>query len=398
MADTPLAAPDAPAALPESAPATISASLAAANKGDFSAFDKAHLAARRGAPLPDVPQAPDAAQTIDPTTPGETAAPPERTLSRRQEQLNAAAQKAVERATADLRAENDRLKRELTGRTTGAPVPESRPPQPAQTPPTPPATYEAAIARPNPTQPLLTEEAFFQQFPTAPYSAYTRYATAYDRASADHQSRQVAEQREVETAQRQMVDGFVSQIQAAKAADPTFVTSLSDRVKLQLKPFAALSRDPQSGHLTEPAGPINVIGEQVYASDVAPAMLTHFSAHPEDLDRLTTVPASLATLPQGLRDQRHIEWMIREYGRLEARVTGTPAPADASTAPHLTAQALPAATAVSAMTSLPPPGPDLKRGGVPAPSSEAALKRGDFAEFDRLDLQKRAQKKRGVAA
>lgn len=367
-----IAVAPAPAQVESTAPETVSADTAAVEARNFGDFKAAHDGAKRGQPLPDVP-----APAEKPFNPPQ--------ISKRQERANEAVRVAAEKAVADAqaadRAEIARLRAELQGRTPPRPEPVQQPPGPVEAP----KTFDDAIRRPDLSAALMTEAKFFETYPDAPYSAYSRYATQYDLGVSRQADQRRAEQTTVQEAQQHQISGFVAQLNAAAAADPTFATSLSPDVAHHLKPFAAVNR--AAG---EVAGPINVIGEQVYASDIAPQMLRYFSAHPEELTRITAMPASLATLPPALREPARINWMIREYGKLEGRVA---AESPAAETPEPEPEAAPPTT-----TALPPPPPTLSRaGGAAKDSFESAIARKDVGRALKLDLQERIRRRNGTA-
>jgi len=300
-------------------PDTISASHAAVAADDPGAYREARRAEKIGKPLDAVPVEAKKADAQPAVAGGE----PEKPLSSKErhrlaenERIRAAVEEGVQKRLSDERTKWEQAHKPAA--TEPAPRAVSAAPAPAIT--EPPKTYEEAIQRPDVTKPLVSEDEFFKAFPDAPYSAYARYATRYDALNLSQLESRRTEQQAIQSAHKAQIDGFVKQLQDEVKADPEFTSKLSDRVKTQLKPFSALQRDA-SGRPTEQPGPINVIGEQVYASDKAPQMLRHFSEHPEDLDRLVAVPTHLASLPPALRTARHISWQIQEYGKLEASLS-----------------------------------------------------------------------------
>lgn len=339
--------------------APVTATVDAANRDDFSAFEKADFAKRSGAPLPDVAPA----------------KPVEHKISNRQQALNDAAAKAAESATVTLREENARLKAQLEQR--AAPAPTSVKPAPV-VPTVEPTTLAEFVRKPDVSKPMLTEAEFFAKFPDAEYGAHARYGSNYDRHMEAVEARQHGDAETVDAAQREQLEGFVKQLRDAEAADPTFRESISPLVGQRLKPFEAL----QPG---EQGGPINVIGAQVYASDAVPQMLKFFStpAGEAELTRITTMPAHLANQPPALRGKNHIEWMIREYGKLEARVQGespVAAPAEEPAVQRTT-------------TALAPPPPTISKPRSSSDPKKSALARGDFAAFEAADLAERVAKR-----
>lgn len=114
-----------------------------------------------------------------------------------------------------------------------------------------------------------------------------------------------------------------TQIAQKVEADPDFLTKVKPEI-LDLKPFDALAPG-------EAAGPLNAIAEEILDSPVMPELLLHFSEHPEDLDRLAKIGDPRA--------------LVREFGKLEARLdtpaaptTSTPHPKTISDAPRPPAQ------------------------------------------------------------
>ncbi len=183
------------------------------------------------------------------------------------------------------------------------------------------------------------------------------------------------EQQEITAAQQQRVESFVGKLNEARAADPEFVQKLSPRVRDNLKPFEALAPG-------EASGPINVIGAQVYDSPVAPAVLLHFSQHPEALAALEAIPPSIAMLPPSVRVRAHIQHIIREFGKLEGRLAGDPAhPSPAA-----------AAAPSSSISKAPPPPPVLTRAGTTGDPKASAYARKDVDAILAIRAQERRAK------
>lgn len=171
------------------------------------------------------------------------------------------------------------------------------------------------------------------------YDAYTRAMVRHDRAQA-----QIQEQRAAEV--RTKVATFNSRYEAAKAADPTFIASLSADV-LALQPVDAL---PPGA----PVSPLNVVAQEIIESEHAPQLLRHFSAHPEQLDALRT--AAPATI-------------FRTLARLESdlRLAGAPSAVSPSAPP---------------ITKAPDPPTTLgSRPAAPVNEAEAAVARDDVAAY-----------------
>ena len=315
-------------------PETVSASHAAVIADDPQAYREAKRAERAGKPLAAVTLDKPTEKPVEAKSDAASAETPPKPLSSKERHRlaeNERIRQAVEEGVqARLTAEREKWAQEHPNRVE-APKSVERP-APAAAPAGPPKTFDEAIQRPDVSKPLMPEDEFFKAFPEAPYSAYSRYAAQYDRLALAQSDQRRTEQESLRSAQKAEIDTFVGQLQAEAKADPTFQSSLTETVKTKLKPFAALQRDAQ-GNQIEQAGPINVIGEQVYASPIAPKMLRYFSEHPDALDRLITVPTHLASLPPALRTQRHITWQMQEYGKLEATV-GAQLSAAANTTPE----------------------------------------------------------------
>lgn len=341
-------APVAPAPLaPVETPVTIAPDVAAANTGDVQGFLDARAAQRTGKPLPAV-EAPE--------TPAAPAAP---TLSKRQQDANERTREAVALATADIRAENARLKAQLDA--------------PRAVPPAPPA--------PAPTEQAEPEFKRYLALPGAPkladFDSVEEHAIAaalfINRAVASEtQSR--ASQDELTAAQHARVETFIGRLNETKAADPEFVNKLTPDVKA-LKPFNALAPG-------EPSGPRNVIAEKIYDSPVAPALLLHFSQHPEALAGLETMPASIAALPPAVRARAHIQHIIRAFGALEGQLATAATPTHSPAQP----QAVPSSSPIS---TAPQPPPVLTTPGSTSDPKIAAIARRDVGSFLEIRKQER---------
>ena len=353
--------PAAPAAAPVSAPATVSASVDAVTKGDFSAFHDSEASTRRGAPKPSVEvkaETPAAPVAESPATTPTTEA---RALSKRQQDTNERIRQAVERATENLRRENEQLRRG------------SAPAEPAQAPAQREPEWKRYAAMPD--APKLAEFDSVEDHAAA-MALFVADVRHEERTAAD-QARSFSEQLTV--AQQARVEAFGAQLEAAKVADPAFVDALTPEVRV-LKPFSAL----QPG---EAGGPHNVVAEQIFDSPIAPQVLRHLSTHPDILTRLTTMPPSILALPRAAQAKAHIQWIVREFGKLEGQLeavadAATPAPA--------------AAPVASPISAAPPPLPTITRAGHSADPKAAALAKGDFAAFAAMERADRAAKRRGA--
>ena len=127
-----------------------------------------------------------------------------------------------------------------------------------------------------------------------------------------------------------------------------------------------------------------------YQSEAAPAVLLHFSQHPEALTALETVPAALAQqypvrmgphprdpqqqvdLNAPARAQAHMLFMKDAFHRLEGRLLADTA----------SAEARPAGSS-STVTTAPKPATTLRRAGNTLDPKAAALKNRDFASYSK---------------
>jgi hypothetical protein len=150
---------------------------------------------------------------------------------------------------------------------------------------------------------------YLDQHPDAPLEQWLDARDEWRDTQHATRARAQAEQQHRQTAQQQRTEKVRGQIATKVAADPEFLTKVKPEI-LDLKPFDALAPG-------EPAGPLNAIAEEILDSAVTAELLLHFSEHPEDLQRLSTLAP---------RD------LIREFGKLEARLdtsstAATPTPA-----------------------------------------------------------------------
>lgn len=281
-------------------PQTQPATREAVQKGSFADFRAASRAKLAGQSLPDAP--------IQPAASGEPASakPAPKKIALSPDELNDRIRTAVERAIQD----HDRLRAQ--------PVPPARP----MTPP-PPVVPDWQRYAAKPDAPKL-EQFESVEAHTAAMSAFVARQMLEERDTAQRQS---AEQAALTEAQMTRAHGLIERVNQAKASDPDFISKLSPEV-LALKPFDALLPG-------EASGPANVIAEQIFDSPLAPQVLRHLSEHPEDLQRLTSIPDFLQTVPPALRTRQHIGWIVREFGKLEAQLaaTGTPSVSRAPSAP-----------------------------------------------------------------
>lgn len=364
MEAVPASAPTQPEA---PAPSTISATRDAANRNDFSAFQEADTAARKGTPLEKV-EAP-AVEEAAPANPGNVAAPPvERAISKRQQDINDKIRVSTENATADLRREVEQLRAQLSR---PAPVAPQAPTKPAEPVATPQEEWERIAAMPNAPK-LANFDSVESHAAAMSVFAFRTLQTEQANQHAQH-----TEQTQLSEAQAARVNTFSTRLQEAAAADPTYATKLTPEVRA-LKPFGALEKG-------EASGPRNVIAEQVYDSPVAPQVLLHLSEHPEALTALETMPAAIAALPPSLRTRAHLQHIVKEFAKLEGRFE-TPPVAAGAVAPVVP----------SPISAAPPPPPTVHRPSTSSDPKASALARGDVSTYLELDRQERASKRRSA--
>jgi hypothetical protein len=355
-------APAAPVA-PAAAPATITATRDAANRGDFSAFDTAATASRRGAPLPtvdvkaDAPAAPVA--PVAPVTPAEPpAAPttdqPAEPKNRRvsQDYINNTIRTAVDAATAPLRDEIARLR----GGQPAAPVEPAAPPAPA--------TPEWKTYATHPDAPKLED-----------FDSIGEHTAAMAMFIVDQRERSRAEASQQTQRQQQLqqeAESFVTKMQEAGAADPDYLSKMPPAI-LNTERLSALPKG------TEPTF-ANVVVEAAFRASAPAALLQHLHAHQDEAIRIARMGNTSAMLVE----------LARLDGRLSAGASGAPAP------PPSARPAAPARPTPSPISAAQPPAPTLTSPGTSADPKSAALARGDFAAFDRLDTQDRIARRRSA--
>jgi hypothetical protein len=309
-----IATPAAPAppAAPAVDPTTLSAAHAAVAAGDTKGYREARRAERAHKPLPTVAvaaaaSAPSAEGAADPAAPVPPAEPKLSRKEREQQETNERVRTAVDRATADLRAEIAQLR--------GA-APSSVPRPAASAPPeAPPQAKFPTLEQWSAANPEKSFDDFLEA--RDEHREQQRTAAAQTRATAD----------ELSAAQQQRIEAFTKQLHDTRAADPDFVSKLTPDV-LALKPFSGLKPGEQGG-------PANILAEQIYDSPIAPKVLLYLSQHPEELARFTTVPPEIAAKPVALRTGAHIQYIVREFGKLEGRLAvAAPAAAAAPAVPE----------------------------------------------------------------
>lgn len=356
-AATPAPAPVAPAPAP-----TVSATVDAATKGDFAAFQSAERASRTGKPAPDVEAPPAKVDTPAVEAKTETPVAPEapKQVSKRQQQIN-----DYERRI----AEQDQRIRDLEARSTRQP----------QAQPAPPKTPEYKRYAAMPEAPRLDAvDAEGQPL----YASLDEHAAAMALFIADQRYGEHRQREQAQTAQSQRfdherarIDAWDQKIDAAVKADPEFIGKLSQEV-ISLKPVSGLAPH-------ESRGPLNILWEHVYDSPDFAALALHFSQHPEDLRTFAQIPPEILRLPVPAheRARRHETLICQQLGALTARLTATSTPA------------APPQASTSPISNAPPPPPTVQRTGVVSDPKQAALERGDFGAMQRHWRTERANQR-----
>jgi hypothetical protein len=375
--------PAAPESSPPPAPSPVSASRAAAESGDFGAFDRAEVAKKQGKPLPDV--APAASAQPD-GEPGPLTADEKngRPVSRRQQAIN-----DYERRI----AEQEQRIRALETRPRAEPPPSNghQPPANGQ----PAATNGQPNGQPA-TETAKQRVARYLALPDAPkveeFDSYPEYNAAQTLFLNDQLSREQAAvqgQRQAEQQQQQRLiardQSFRERLTTAASADPAFVEHLSD----EAKNLGGIAHARRSG--VEP-GPVHIIGELLYDSPQAVPFLRAISADPALLASLVALPPAIAALPPQWRAKAHIDHLVTEFHRLEGRLAY-----EASLTPpdHGAREDPPPLNLVS---SAPPPPPTLGKAGHSTDPTRSALARGDFEAFDRAEMARKLRQRRAGGA
>lgn len=340
--DSPVA-PAAPAQTTASDTPTVSATIAASEKGDFSAFQDAKQAARAGKPLADVPVTPE------PSDLSAAPAPADKTVSKRQQQIN-----DYERRIAEL---NQRLARLET------------PPAAPRSDPQPTAPdYKRYLALPDAPKLLKFESVEEHAAAMALFIADKRHE---ERAAQDSQQRQRADHlRSLEERDR----AFGERITQASADDKTFLASLPAPV-LHATPLSGCRPDPaRPGSFVDPTtgqpvGFLNFVAETAFLSDNPVAFHRAMKdLAPEDRIALARLPG-----PEMMRRLSQID------GRASASIASPAASASAES------------TTPSPVSAFPAPTPTLNRPGATVDPEHAALKRDDFGSFQAARQARRLQ-------
>ena len=243
-----------------------------------------------------------------------------------------------------LKADRDRLRAEfeqLRTTTTQPPAvtPESRPDSPPD--------LAQTLSNPDPRQPMLSEESFWQQFPNATVGDFARYVARYE-------LRAEAALRDEYSSRKSRIDPYFTRLEARKAEDPAYLDKIDVRVK-SLVPVDLLppGTRPNAG---------NIIAQAVVTSPQSLELMEHFSAHPEILDKLAGFPSA--------------EAIVREVGRIESKLESSKT-------------ATPAAPAALPVSLAPPPHATLgSKPAQPADELAEAIRNGDFVRFRELQNRK----------
>jgi hypothetical protein len=371
----------APAATP-SAPVPVSAERAAAEAGDFGAFDRAHVAKREGKTVPAPAPAAAAAPAPPAATDGEapvSAEPGERPVSKRQQAIN-----DYERRIAEQGQRIQELERRMARPSpdAGPPPSNGQPSTPTQTPPTAQESQKQRVARylAMPDAPKVDDFDTYPEF-NAAQTLFLQDKLQGEQAAVRGRQQQQEQRLHAMAARDQ---SFRDRLTEAKTADPSFVTGLSD----EAKQLGGIDHALRSGRAP---GPVNIIGELVYDSPHAVAFLRHISADPQALAALVTPPAHLAQVPPQWRTKAHIDHLVTEFRRLEGRL----AYEEALAARDGAAGETPSPS--SSVSSAPPPPPTLGKAGRSTDPVRSALARNDFEAFDQAEIAKRTARRAGRA-
>ncbi len=255
--------------------------------------------------------------------------------------------KTKERMDAILE-ENRQLKARLESRDRVA-VPEAKP----KADPNAKIELKELIDNPNPTSDVLTDDAFFEQYPDARFTDYQLYLANHVVAKRDHARSESERQHQAVTERKERLDAFT-----ARVSDPEFLKSV---IELPL-PVDFL-----------PAGTVpsarNIVAQEIMHSENSKAMWQGLTQ--EDLatvDRMTDWAA-----------------VVRFCARLEARVTGEPVKAAAKPG-----------TQSKTVSDAPAPGTEIgSKAKSPSDPIQAALEDDDFVKYrDLANAQEMAKFKK----
>jgi hypothetical protein len=141
----------------------------------------------------------------------------------------------------------------------------------------------------------------------ADFDDYAEYVKAAARHAARQEHRQVQQQAQIRHHAKtyadrvvQHVDQFNERMTQAREADPEVMSRVDPRL-LQLRPTFALERGAR-------VTPLNVVADEIMASEHGLAVMLHITENPDDMRRLLAQPNRAA--------------IAREFARLEARAAG----------------------------------------------------------------------------
>lgn len=160
----------------------------------------------------------------------------------------------------------------------------------------PASTLAQTVANPDVSAPLLTEEQFFAQYPSAPYGQYAVYAGRYAARSEFAQLQQQA-------VQQQAVSQWTDAVAPLREQYPDYDAIVS----------TAFQGLPDSPTNTALAGAIQELR--------APHLLLHLGLHPEITARLVTLSPQAALLELGA-----IHGSLRSQSAAPPRTVTTTAP------------------------------------------------------------------------
>lgn len=362
----------------------MTATVAAAEAGDFSAFQEADKAARAGTPAPKVERPKLVAKDGKPVTgkDGQPAKGPKPGDLAADERITARVREAVDTTTAELRRQLDEVKAEnLRLR----PVEKKEPPAEVKAP-TAADEFKRIAALPGAPKAedfeTTTEHA-------AALGAFVIQTQGEERAAAE---RDVDAQHGREKASIERVKTFHGRINAYKEteAGKDFAAKLTPEVR-ELHGWSRLQADNMArvarGEPPKPATADHAIAEELYDSEAPAQMAVYLSEHADDLAALRACPNPPA--------------LIKLFSRLEAKVLEDATPAAAvvddtkTNAADLRARA--DAAIERSVSKTKPPAPEVGRAGSKVDPIKHALETGDVGMFLELDRQSMAEK-RGIGA
>lgn len=219
-----------------------------------------------------------------------------------------------------------------------------------------------------------------------------------ERAARDAGQRQAGEQVHA-TVER--YTGFADRVTKAKEADPEFVAKLSDEFKglygmdeYHRRRQAA----EQAGQAVSPPGPAQIVAECMYDSDHYGAMAVALS-QPGAIAKLAEMPPSVARIANPVqRMHAHIDSIRRAFARLEGRVSRDEVvqPAEGTITLDTTTRRREAAD--KSVSKAPAPAPTFRKASSSGDSEKAAIDRGDFGAFDRQRMNRMVERRRGLSA